>query len=219
MKKWIVCLLAVVMLMNLTACSEIISGVESGVQDAIQNAGQELNKSVTRGIVSGDTYTSAYSGITFTKPSGWRYLTEAELSETMNSGAEILDQESFEQALSSMASVYDMMVMDDTTGNNIIVSYENLTLSNSASITVEAYIAAVEQQLKAQSGFGLTPVDKTTVTLSGISYYRAGYTISYNGVEMSQYYYVRKLDKYMNGIIVTVVDGTPITTIEAMFQK
>lgn len=118
-----------------------------------------------------------------------------------------------------MASVYDMMVMDDTTGNNIIVSYENLTLSNSASITVEAYIAAVEQQLKAQSGFGLTPVDKTTVTLSGISYYRAGYTISYNGVEMSQYYYVRKLDKYMNGIIVTVVDGTPITTIEAMFQK
>ena len=219
MKRWAICLLAIVMLMNLTACSEIMAGVESGVQDAIQDAGQELNKTVTRGTVSGDTYTSTYAGITFSKPSNWRYLTETELSEAMNAGAEILDQESFEQALASMVSVYDMMVQDDTTGNNIIVSYENLTLSNSTSITPEAYIAAVEQQLKAQTAFSITPLDKTTVTLSGNSYYRAGYTVSYSGVEMNQYYYVRKLDKYMHGIIVTVVDGTPIATVEAMFNK
>lgn len=219
MKRIFACLLAAVMLLSLTACNEIIAGVESGVQDAIQDAGQELNKSVTRGVISGDIYSSTYSGISFTKPSGWRYLTEAELSETMNAGADILDQESFEQALASMMCVYDMMVMDDTTGNNIIVSYENLTLSNSTNITPENYIKAVEQQLSAQSGFSITPGQKQTVTLSGSNYYRAGYTISYSGMEMSQYYYVRKLDKYMLGMIITVVDGTPIATLEAMFHE
>jgi len=219
MKRIFACLLAAVMLLSLTACSDIIAGVEDGVKDAIQDAGQELNKSVTRGILSGDTYSSTYSGLSFTKPASWRYYTDAELSQAMNAGSQILDQDTFEQALASMATVYDMMAIDDTTGNNIIVSYENLELSNSTSITPEAYMAAVEQQLGAQSGFTLTPGAKQTVTLCGKSYYRAEYTVTYSGITMSQFYYVRKLDKYMNGIIVTVVDGTDIANIEAMFQR
>ena len=219
MKRIFACLLAAVMLLSLTACNEIIAGVESGVQDAIQDAGQELNKSVTRGVISGDIYSSTYSGLSFTKLANWRYYTDAELSQAMNAGSQILDQDTFEQALASMATVYDMMAIDDTTGNNIIVSYENLTLSNSTSITLEAYMAAVEQQLSAQTGFSITPGAKQNVTLSGKSYYRAAYTITYSGITMSQFYYVRKLDKYMNGIIITVVDGTPIATLEAMFHE
>lgn len=219
MKKWIVCLLAAVMLLSLTACSDFIAGIESGMQDAAQNAGEELNKTVTRGVVSGDKYTSAYSGLSFTKTANWRFLTDKELSDAMNAGSEILDQDSFEQALATMATVYDMMVMDDTTGNNIIVSYENLELSNSTSITPEAYMNAVEKQLAAQTGFSITAGAKQMVLLSGNSYYRAEYTVVYSGITMSQFYYVRKLDKYMNGIIITVVDGTDISAIEAMFNK
>ena len=219
MKKWIACLLAAVMLLSLTACSDFIAGIESGMQDAAQNAGEELNKSVTRGVVSGDKYTSAYSGLSFTKTANWRFLTDKELSDAMNAGSEILDQDSFEQALATMATVYDMMVMDDTTGNNIIVSYENLELSNSTSITPESYMASVEKQLAAQTGFSITAGAKQMVLLSGNSYYRAEYTVVYSGITMSQFYYVRKLDKYMNGIIITVVDGTDISAIEAMFNK
>lgn len=219
MKKWIACLLAAVMLLSLTACSDFIAGIESGMQDAAQNAGEELNKSVTRGVVSGDKYTSAYSGLSFTKNANWRFLTDKELSDAMNAGSEILDQDSFEQALATMATVYDMMVMDDTTGNNVIVSYENLELSNSTSITLEAYMNAVEKQLTAQSGISVTIGEKKTVTLSGNSYYRTECTMVYSGITMSQFYYVRKLDKYMNGIIITVVDGTDISAIEAMFNK
>ena len=219
MKRIFVCLLAAVMLLSLTACSEFVSGFESGMQDAAQSAGEELNKTVTRGVVSGDKYSSTYSGLAFTKPANWRYLTDAELSEAMSAGSEILDQDAFEQALATMACVYDMMVMDDTTGNNVIVSYENLELSNSTAITPEAYMAAVEQQLSAQTGFSITAGEKLTVTLSGNSYYRAEYTIVYSGITMRQFYYVRKLDKYMNGMIVTIVDGTDISAIEAMFQR
>ena len=219
MKKWIACLLAAVMLLSLTACSDFIAGFESGMQDAAQNAGEELNKTVTRGVISGDKYTSAYSGLSFTKTANWRFLTDKELSDAMNAGSEILDQDSFEQALATMATVYDMMVMDDTTGNNIIISYENLELSNSTSITPEAYMASVEKQLAAQAGFSITVGPKQTVLLSGNSYYRAECTMVYSGITMSQFYYVRKLDKYMNGIIITVVDGTDISAIEAMFNK
>ena len=219
MKKWIACLLAAVMLLSLTACSDFIAGIESGMQDAAQNAGEELNKSVTPGVVSGDKYTSAYSGLSFTKNANWRFLTDKEHSDAMNAGSEILDQDSFEQALATMATVYDMMVMDDTTGNNVIVSYENLELSNSTSITLEAYMNAVEKQLTAQSGISVTIGEKKTVTLSGNSYYRTECTMVYSGITMSQFYYVRKLDKYMNGIIITVVDGTDISAIEAMFNK
>ena len=219
MKKWIACLLAAVMLLSLTACSDFISGVQSGMQDAVENAGEELNKTVTRGVVSGDTYTSAFSGLSFTKSANWRYLTDAELSDAMSAGAEIVDQGTFEQALATMVSVYDMMVMDDATGNNVIVSYENLELTNSTSITPEGYIEAVKQQLAGQTGFSATVGEVTTVTLSGNSYHRAECTMVYSGITMSQFYYVRKLDKYMNVVVVTIVDGTDVATIEAMFQN
>lgn len=219
MKKWIVCLLAAVMLLSLTACSDFIAGFESGMQDAAQNAGEELNKTVTRGVISDDKYTSAYSGLSFTKAARWRFMSDKELSDAMNAGSEILDQDSFEQALATVATVYDMMAMDETTGNNIIISYENLELSNSTSITLEAYMDAVEKQLTAQSGFSVTIGEKKTVSLCGNSYYRTECTMVYNGITMSQFYYLRKLDKYMNGIIITVVDGTDISTIEAMFTK
>lgn len=219
MKKWIVCLLVAVMLLSLTACSDFIAGFESGMQDAAQNAGEELNKTVTRGVISDDKYTSAYSGLSFTKAARWRFMSDKELSDAMNAGSEILDQDSFEQALATVATVYDMMAMDETTGNNIIISYENLELSNSTSITLEAYMDAVEKQLTAQSGFSVTIGEKKTVSLCGNSYYRTECTMVYNGITMSQFYYLRKLDKYMNGIIITVVDGTDISTIEAMFTK
>lgn len=219
MKKWIVCLLTAVMLLSLTACNDLLAGFQAGMQDAAQNAGEELNKTVTRGVISDDKYTSAYSGLSFTKAARWRFMSDKELSDAMNAGSEILDQDSFEQALATVATVYDMMAMDETTGNNIIISYENLELSNSASITLEAYMDAVEKQLTAQSGFSVTIGEKKTVSLCGNSYYRTECTMVYNGITMSQFYYLRKLDKYMNGIIITVVDGTDISAIEAMFHK
>lgn len=218
MKRWIACLLAAVMLLSLSACSSFATGLQEGMQDAVQNAGEELNKTVTRGIVSGDTYTSAYSGLSFTKSANWRFFTDAELSEAMNSGSDVLDQDSFEKALASMVSVYDMMAMDDTTGNNVIVSYENLELTGSTAITPEEYIDAVEQQLAGQTGFSATMGETKTVTLSGSDYCRAECTMVYSGITMSQFYYARKLDKYMNIVIVTVVDGMDISAIEAMFQ-
>ncbi len=218
MKRWIACTLVFILLLSLSACKSFVSDVQSGMQDALEDAGEELNKTVTRGVISGDSYTSTFSGLSFQKSGTWRFFTDAELSAAMNASTDILDQDAFEKALASMVTVHDMMAMDDATGNNIVVSYENLALTNSTSITPESYIDAVEQQLAGQSGFSSTMGEEKTVTLSGNSYHRAECTMVYNGITMSQFFYVRKLDKYMSVIIVTVMDGTDISTVEAMFQ-
>lgn len=221
MKKLIACILAVAISLSLCACSSLIEGFQAGFQegfqDAIENAGAELNKTVSRGTVSDDTYTSTYAELTFKKGASWSFLSEEELSETMNSGADILDQEDFEQAMASMASVYDMMAVDSTTGNNLIVCYENLKLSNSTAITPQRYLEMVEQQLSGQSSITFTAGEKTEVSLCGNTYLRGAYTMTYSGNTMSQYYYVRKLGQHMLGVIVTIADQTDISQIEAMF--
>lgn len=220
MRKLIMFLLVVTILCG-TGCSaarEFVEGFEDGMQGAVMDINEKVNKEISRGTINGNVYTSDYSGLTFTKPDTWVYLTDEELAEAMDIGMESLDQNAFADAVVQMVSVYDMMAGDNETGTNINIAYENLAVSNGGTMTEKEYLEALSKQLGDNATMNAEFIEDTTVTLCGNEYLRAIYHVDYSGYEMTMVYYLRSIDTYMNLVVVAVTDGYTIEDIEAMFE-
>lgn len=216
MKRILAILLALSLIFCFTACD--MSAFEEGFNQAIEDVAKESNKEITRGTIDGDVYKSEFSGITFTKPSDWRYYTDEELAEALNIGLDVFDTSNFSKKITELASVYDMMVIDDSTGTNINFCYENVKLTNGGSITEEEYIEKMKENVNKQSAFTIDFGEPSTVTLCGNTYQRVICNTDYQGIEMTQVYYVRSMGDFINSIVVTIVSGYDVEDIEAMFS-
>lgn len=209
MKKILSVLVVLALLVSFSAC---------GMQDIATSIGEQKNKAVTHGVIEGDRFTSEYADLTFTKPSDWTYSSDDEIAELMNLSAEVLDQNAFEEAATTMVTVYDMMATNSVTGDNISVVYENLKLTSNASISEAAYFDAFEEQYTTQSAFEVTVGERAEVKLGKHTYTRAAFTTNYSGIQMRQYMYARKIDNHMHLIVITLMQDTAIETYEAMFS-
>lgn len=215
MKKVIALVLVVMMAFSCTGCADFMKGFEAGMKEAAA----EANKEVSRGVINENVYSSEYSGLTFTKPDSWVYSTDEEIADLMGVAIDdMTDASEFSKAVAEMSSIYDMMVVDNYTGNNISIMYENLKISNGSDMTENAYIDALKEQLAVNNMGYEIQENADTVSLSGNTYQRMTTAISYEGIQMQQYYYVRNINSFMNVVIVTIVDGTPVADIEAMFS-
>lgn len=196
----------------------IVEAVSDAVSTGVSNAADNINREITRGTINGNVYYSDYSGVTFTKPDEWVYSSDEQIAEMMNIAQELLDTNSFQDMALQLSSVYDMAVTDIVTGTNINISYENLALSNSTDITEAEYADIVVEQINSLTTMNTEVVDQSTVTLSGNEYLRITCNSDYDGFIMTQVYYLRKIDSFMNSIIVTLVGDYTIADIEAMFS-
>lgn len=196
MKKHLILLLVVIV--GITACA--CGGIK-----------------VARGTVNGNVYSSEFSGITFTKPDSWVFATDEEIAQTLNIGADMLDQNNFEKAVSEAASTYDMMVTDPATNSNVQISYENLAVTDSEDMTVDEYLDTFKKQLDAQDVIDYEYVGSEKTTLCGEEYTCITLNATYNGVKMVQACYARKIDNLIVNVIITAVN-TDVANIEAMFS-
>ena len=209
MQRIIAVILSLVMLFVLASC---------GLEKGLQSIASEQNKAITRGTIEGDTYSSEYAEITFTKPEAWTFSTDNEIAELMNASADVLDQSNFQKTVTSMISVYDMMVKDPATGANISVAYENLKLTNKTNISYDEYFEAFNKQYSNQTAFSVE-IGKRFEKALGVQHYKAcSYNLSYNDVDMKQYAYIRKIDNFMHIIMITTTEQTAIADIEAKFS-
>lgn len=199
MKKTVALLLALVTVFLLVGC----------------NTGKA---ELSRGTIEGNVYKNEYLGIQFTKPDSWVYSTDEEIAAVTNMGAELLG-ENFKEALDNNPSVYDMMVVDSITRNNINIGYENLAKTLSSNITEEQYVEALKRQLENISAISVTfPDTYDTVKLGETEFTRVICSTASYGVKMTQVYYLHKIEGYMAFIIVTIQDGDSVADIEAMFK-
>ena len=199
MKKFLALLLTVVMLMALIGCSK---GAEP-----------------TRGTIEGDVYQNEYMGIKFTKPSSWVYSTDEEIATVMNLAADTFLDENLKKALENNPTIYDMMVVDTSTRTNINVGYENLKKTLSSNITVEQYVESFKKQIAEVDGMTVSVRDGLeTVKLGETEFTKFICDTKANGVEMTQVYYLRKIDGYMTFMIATITSGYTVADIEAMFN-
>ncbi len=173
-------------------------------------------KKVSRGTISGNVYTNDFIGFSFTKPSNWTFATDEEMKETLNAGAEYTDYSDFEMALSKQATIYDMQ-SQDTLGNSVMILYENTMLSGGVKMTEDEYLDVVKTSLQSVDGITYEYIGSNNVTLGDATFKRASFKASAYGATISQYYYVKSIDKYVVSVIVTTTTED-IAKIETMFS-
>lgn len=162
-----------------------------------------------RGSVNGKTYTSEFGGIKFTAPSDWVYTTDEQLLSMMDIALDVTgnDNELTKQLL-EQAVIYDAQAMNVTTGENVIIMYENLRKEgiNPDSISAEDYLDIVKSQLQNMSGVTYSDFsDYEKVRLGNKEFLRFKLTSTYDTLNYScsQIQYVRKTGDLIMAIVIS----------------
>ena len=195
------------------------------VFEASVNQGEDL----TRGVWTDNVYTNAYAGITFTLPEGFTANSDEELALLMQIGAEALGEAGSgysQETLENVASLYDMFAMDLTTGSNILIVFENLSVNSVFGMFADenAYLEIRQSQVEAMEEQGIT------YTFSDISDHQIGdqtykmittktsMEVAGIEIEMENAYLVKKIDNYIVSITITAAGGGDMNTMISAFQ-
>ncbi len=198
MKKQLLALtLALILIVSLVGCSKDIK--------------------LRQGSTYGNVYTNTDADITFTKSDTMEFASKSEIAELMDVSEDIIanGKEIFDSM--DITSFIDFLALDTATGNNVALTFEDLSKTGNANMSMDEYIKISKENIIA-TGVSYTFEDESEVKLGGKTYAKLVATTTYYGVSMTQAIYVRKIGHYIALITVTVVDGTPVSTYEAMFS-
>lgn len=188
------------------------TSIESPTQPTVPNN----PSAISRGVISGNTYTNTFAGITITKPSSWTFASDKQLEEQF--GIVLDGYTDFEQEFIKNSTIYDMMLVSPS-ASNIMVMYEDLSVSGSQNISIDDYVDILTRQLKAQTALNYTILATYTGSLAGENYTIIDAEASSNGGSVFQRYYLRKQGKYIIGIVISARSEMEFSTIENMFSS
>lgn len=186
---------------------------EENTQEIASKSGE-----LTRGVWDGNTYTSEYAGITFTMPENWISATDEQIASMMSVSVDIMSDAGLEvsEEMLQLQAIYDMMATDTLTGTSVLVMYENLAVVvGGSSYTEKQYLEEVSKQLDTAS-MGNANEEITEETLCGNTYTVMKVELEVQDISATQYYYMRKIDKYMQGIIISVMNGDEDTATQVL---
>ena len=176
------------------------AGAEAGAEMEAEAAGEKP----AAGTWEGNVYTDPFAGIQLTIPEGW-------------TAADSAAMESMFGSTETDEGIYSMMAFHAESGENVIMMYENLdeTAGILQGITDEAaYFSAIEDGLVDQ-GFTVDG-EPTEQTIGDHTYLCEKTSMESDGVEIDQYYMIRKIDSYMFCIIFSLQGGASLEDCLAM---
>ena len=200
MKRFLSLFLSASLLLGmLTACGGGTTG-EPQTDDT-----PEAVSGFTPGTTEGNTYTSSFSGLTFSAPEDWIFATQEEMDEMMGAGfdtvSEELDISEMPRKYAELRTIYEVVAYAPDDSSNILIMYENLGLiPGGLSMTEDDYADSIRAQLEqlesydydvSQETFHSELAGKTFTVLSAAS----------DGI--NQDYYLLKIGSYMLCMIFT----------------
>lgn len=200
---------------NTTVSQE--ADVEETKKDKDKNKEDVVSgNAMNRGSISGNTYTSDYMGISFTKPYSWSFASDSEMAD-MNGISEAELNMDVGEYLESHIGFYDMAAMTATGSNNVFVIYESLTVTNSKDITIDEYFENVKGGMDASGvsyQYGEIKKDK----LGGKTFYSMeAHAVTDTG-DIYQKLFVAPKGDVMASVVITATSEAEISEIEAMFS-
>ena len=163
-------------------------------------------------------YTSTTLGLHFALPETMVMASDDEINQMMQVTTDMLyeDPDTGEMILdySQLNTVYEMMAIDVTNGSNVIVMSEKLPL---AAMTVDQYIAAMEQQLS-QTTMSIDFGDPEPYTLGSTEFTCLSYSVEANGARMNQLMLLKKVDDRMYAITISYPDTVELAPLLACFS-
>ena len=163
-----------------------------------------------RGTVTNNVYSSDFSGLRFTLPDDtWVYASDEEMTQLMNGSVDMLNDAGIEAEQEDVAaiSIYDMIAREPASGNNVIILYENLKISQGGlAYNAADYLKAATEMLK-ETGYytDFSEISEKTIGTETYAYQNIKGNIS--GVDTNQYYFARRSDDYMLSVIISLFDN------------
>lgn len=189
----------------------------SETSSSSESAETSNTTSITRGTINGNVYESKSTGLKFTKPDNWVYSSDEELAAIMNAAMYELDTSNFLKTLSENITTYDFMAVDALTGDSVTIYYQNLAKLFATNLTEQDYY----NSLKATSVKG-TEVnfvgESEWTTLCGKKYLRQKFDMTVNEYKFYQAQYVRKIDDFLQIVLISANSEQDINKIEALFN-
>lgn len=179
------------------------------------NENEVVEAKLTRGEWQGNKYTNNYAGVKFNLPEGWEKYSDEQIAQIMNIGVEALNEDQQDMAkLLEQTALYGMVVNDPTTGANVMIMIEKPILT----VTPEYYLSNVKQQLEAVEGIKYEFDEPYKTKLGNQEYYRLDAETEVYGISMGQHYFIKAVDDYIVGIIVTTTGEGQIEEIVKCFE-
>ncbi len=223
MKKLLSLLLISVFVFSLSACqSKVTQTDKDTVGGTVSNSADKKDPEYSSGITDNNVYTSKFAGFKITSPGGtWEFKDEATILALMDITADETDIFSDDEKMLEIAkktTIYDAMLSDAQTGSNIIVMYENLSVTNSLLISEKQYCEILKNQLSSTDSY--TIGESYKIKLVGKDYYRLDVSTTIDSITVNQSYIIRKIGKYMLAVCITAGAGSSQTvdTILTMFS-
>ncbi|MBR6815980.1 MAG: hypothetical protein IKM60_00550 [Clostridia bacterium] len=141
------------------------------------------------GTISGNIYESEWLGIRYTAPAGMRMSTEEEIRDAMEIGNELLYEDGGDTEWEDVASLYEMMAADDTTGENINIVTEK---PQNKTMDEEAYAELVKLQLQKMDGTSISIGSVEPCTIAGLEFLEMQYSMELYGVTFHQSMFLHK---------------------------
>lgn len=208
----LIILLATSMLFVLTGCGE--KKVEN---NSVTNDQQEEQKvEISMGNWNNNVYTNDFLGLKFNLPEGWTYSSDEEIAEMMNLGAELLnDDQKAAAELAKLTSVTYVVANNPNTGNNVTIMSEKPAME----VTTEYYINQLKTQLAAVESINYEIGNISKETVADREYDTLTVTANVSGIELTQKYFVYKMDEYFVCLLITTTNGdTDINNIVKSFK-
>lgn len=225
MKKYISVLLFLILIVSLPACKRSAPAEETLPATEAETPAEtvpetEAPSGIRRGTVTGKTYVSDYADLTFTAPKTWTFSGEDELEALSGVRPGQLTDAKLKKL--KVESFFDMNATEKKTGNSVNVTYDNLVIAGTDSLSDSELTDLMRTQLhdaydQMNCSRLLTYAPKTA-TLCGNTYTCLAAEVGFENKTMVQGCYFRRIDDYLVIVTVTNFTLTPLSEFEAYFS-
>ncbi len=168
----------------------------------------------SRGTIDQDIYTSKFSGITFKKPSEWKFYSDDEISQLLNSTSAQIGSEEFDNA--TEGSIFDFMATSNE-GNSVSLEIRKVGLFADVDGSVQESVRLMKE-LSEDLGYTFTASDPIDKKLGDATYRMVTIQLNAGAVNLTQYVYFRKVGNYLLAISCTAARYITQSQFEAMFS-
>lgn len=220
MKKIIAVLLAILMIVSLSACGKTPTEDDvRGEQTENESAPQNSEVEFSLGTVEGPVYENRFIGLGFRLKEGWTFYSDEQIKELNNLAAEVAGED-YVELLKDSALVYDMYATSSDQMSNVNVNLEKVNALQLAAINLatnfENSFPTLEQSF---SNMGYTNISHEvgTITIDNKEFTSLSVTGEINGVKMYQKHIAVKCYGYLANIAVTTFNEDTTDDIYADF--
>ncbi len=200
MKKLLAALLALIMILSFSACSEEQNEEENEVL---------IEVVPERGTVENGTYRNEAFGVSFDAPADWYFLTDEEIAQTMGSTAEQLFGE---DVLAETDYIYDLYCVDMESGTTVSINYEDLGTIGEFT-EASQYLETVLAQLLSTENPGITATELSVAKVGGEVVPCLNITLEAAGNTIYESMIVKKIGTWIGTVTMATLDEAELKTL------